>query len=199
MRKKELEAKVEKLEKAIKDIRNQGLGLPNRLLECIEITDFLLRNNKENIEIKPILTDKGYSACFKVRYVYDARVETRYLENFNANFYGSWKVVKNDDEFAILSVLYSPLTIKSETRYYKFNKKTGDIVEVTDLIPAKEDWKKAGENLVNAVSSLASIFEPKTAKNVKKDTEKPAKNVGKKTTKKKESKNGKTKTGKLGK
>lgn len=51
--------------------------------------------------------------------------------------------------------------------------------------------KQLGEHIGEFANDLADLFEsekPKTAKNVKKDTEKPAKNVGKKTTKKKEGK-----------
>lgn len=200
MRKKKLEAKFEYLQEKTNKMCEEIWALQESII-------FLSKHDRNDVYVDTVTKVDDISLsffnCYHIKYFFGGKLKTKTLEYLDTKYFTFVETKNNDNTGAILVFDYEycvPSCVGTTTkrRYYKLDKNTGDIIEVSDLVPAKETLDKAEEivnSAVNNVSSmLADLFnianreKPKTAKNVGKDTEKPAKNVGKKTTKKKESK-----------
>ena len=148
--------------------------LENEIKELKTIIDFLKRNDRKDIKVEynfGKVCDGYAEMCLEISYIYKGKFK---ICNKNIkNDYTFINIVINEEESAIF--LFSNRYLLPNDRYFKFNKKTGDMVDITDQMPTKSDFEKAGETLLSAVSNLANIFEPKS-------------DSKKKTTKKKESK-----------
>lgn len=200
----ELEQRIESLKNELRGICRNGAGLPNRLLKCVEITDFLLNHDKDDVVIKPY--DKRIFAVennyYILNYVFDGRLETALLYNILIQDYPNLTVMVNCGKDLILSA-DNPRKF-GEHYYFKFDKQTQCIVDITDIYKHNKEIQL---NLANSLTmevlkaeneelkaELEKLKRPKketvAKKNVKKMPKNDEKNVEKKATKKKESKNG---------
>lgn len=149
---KELEEKFDKFERINEEVLDK---LHDKVSQLEDIVKFLIKYDKNDIIIgtESIPYDTYYSA----KYFHNGELEYHIYDNLLTRNYQFVKIVKNDKDTAIIEFTYC--LIPNIHKFFKLDKETGNIIDVTDLMPAKELIENAGETLTNAINGLADIFE----------------------------------------
>lgn len=189
---KELEIRLNELERTVRDICSSGKGLPNSLLECVGATRFLLEYKNDEIGVRTSFDNDSIfhkDNYYILDYVFKGELKTVFLTDIFVRLYTNLRIVSNNKNDIIIS---ATTQITKETIYFKVDKRTQNYVNITEEYTNNRNLK---ENILSLSLDKMELIdkitkkEPKTsAKNVKKTTEKTEKKVEKKTKKAKESK-----------